>query len=221
MGHWSFFREVLVLVKGAQLCPTLCDPTWPHVTPQRLPTLCDPMWQHAGLLCLWNSPGKNTGVGSHFLLQGNFPTQGLNLDLLLHRQILYLLSHQGSPGKTSPQHNQRAPLLGFLHIFISTVPSKQNSAFPAVLHLVLHCSSANENNPGFLCVCLYKFFPLLVAWMLLTAFSYTEHEFCFFRLNYLGNNVKVYTWLSLIYVRYGELKPSYAFSIGSLCNIIK
>ena len=33
----------------------------------------------ARLLCPWNSPGKNTGVGCHFLLQGIFPTQGLNL----------------------------------------------------------------------------------------------------------------------------------------------
>ena len=44
-----------------------------------------------------NSPGKNTGVGSHFLLQGIFPTQGLNPGLLHCRQILYILSHQGSP----------------------------------------------------------------------------------------------------------------------------
>ena len=44
-----------------------------------------------------NSPGKNTGVGCHFLLQGSFPTQGLNLGLPHCRQILYCLSHQGSP----------------------------------------------------------------------------------------------------------------------------
>ena len=49
------------------------------------------------LLCPWNSLGKNTGVGSHFLLQGIFSTQGLNLDLLHCRPILYHLSHQGSP----------------------------------------------------------------------------------------------------------------------------
>ena len=30
------------------------------------------------LLCPWNSPGKNTGLDSHSLLQGIFPTQGLN-----------------------------------------------------------------------------------------------------------------------------------------------
>ena len=53
--------------------------------------------QHARLLCLWNSPGKNTGVGCHFLLQGIFQTQGSNLGLLKLRQILYHLSHQGSP----------------------------------------------------------------------------------------------------------------------------
>ena len=47
-----------------------------------------------GLLCLWDSPGKNTGVGCYFLLQGIFPTQGLNLGLLHCRQILYHLSHQ-------------------------------------------------------------------------------------------------------------------------------
>ena len=37
---------------------------------------------HARLLGLWNSPGKNTGVGCHALLQGIFPTQGLNPGLL-------------------------------------------------------------------------------------------------------------------------------------------
>ena len=47
------------------------------------------------LLCPWNSPGKNTGVGSCSLLQGIFPTQGLNPGLLHCRQILYHLSHQG------------------------------------------------------------------------------------------------------------------------------
>ena len=51
----------------------------------------------ARLLCPWDSPGKNTGVDYHFLLQEIFPTQGLNLDLLHCRQILYHLSHQGSP----------------------------------------------------------------------------------------------------------------------------
>ena len=48
------------------------------------------------LLCPWDSPGKNTGVDSHSLLQRIFPTQELNLGLPCCRQILYHLSHQGN-----------------------------------------------------------------------------------------------------------------------------
>ena len=51
----------------------------------------------ARLFCPWNSPGNSTGVGNHSLLQGTIPTQELNLGLLHCRQILYHLSHQGSP----------------------------------------------------------------------------------------------------------------------------
>ena len=51
----------------------------------------DPLWHQAGQAPLVHgiSPGKNTGVGCHFLLQGIFPTQGWNLCLLHCRQILY------------------------------------------------------------------------------------------------------------------------------------
>ena len=42
----------------------------------------------------WDSPGQNTGVGSVSLLQGIFPTQGLNSGLLHCRWILHQLSHQ-------------------------------------------------------------------------------------------------------------------------------
>ena len=66
----------------AQLCLTLL---WPcGLQPTRL--------NHP-----WNFPGKNTGMGCHFLLQGIFPTQGLNPGLLHFRHILNHLSHQGSP----------------------------------------------------------------------------------------------------------------------------
>ena len=44
-----------------------------------------------------DSPGKNTRVGSHSLLQGIFSTQGSNPGLPHCRWILYCLSHQGSP----------------------------------------------------------------------------------------------------------------------------
>ena len=50
-------------MRVAQLCLTLCDPT------------------DFSLLCPWDSPGKNTGVGCHSLLHGIFPCQGSNLGL--------------------------------------------------------------------------------------------------------------------------------------------
>ena len=45
----------------------------------------------------WISPGQNTGVGSLSLLQGIFPTQGLNPGLPHCRRILYQLSYKGNP----------------------------------------------------------------------------------------------------------------------------
>ena len=58
-------------------------------------TLSDHGLQPASLLHQWDFPGKNTRAGSHSLLQGIFPTQdGTWVSAL---QILYHLSHQGSP----------------------------------------------------------------------------------------------------------------------------
>ena len=48
---------------------------------------------HYPMVC---TPGKNTRLGSHSLLQRIFPTQGSNPGLLHYRQILYCLSHRGS-----------------------------------------------------------------------------------------------------------------------------
>ena len=59
-------------------------------------TLCDHMdCSRPGSSVRGDSPGKNTGVGSHALLQGIFSTQGSNPGLLHCRRIPYHLSHQG------------------------------------------------------------------------------------------------------------------------------
>ena len=50
-------------------------------------------------LCPWNFPGKNTRVGCYFLLQGNFPRQGSNSNLLLGRWILYHWATWEAPPK--------------------------------------------------------------------------------------------------------------------------
>ena len=57
--------------------------------------------QPARLLCLWDFPGKNTGVGCHFLLQGFFPTQESNL-CLLHWQGLTCGSFSAKPPGEPP-----------------------------------------------------------------------------------------------------------------------
>ena len=67
---------------------------WSEVTQSRL-TICDPM--DTRLLCPWDSPSKNTGVGCHFLLQGIFLTQGSNLHLQHWHTDSLLLHHLGSP----------------------------------------------------------------------------------------------------------------------------
>ena len=70
-----------------QLCPTLCEPM-----------NCSP----SGSSIHGDSPGKDTGVGCHALLQGTFPTQGLNLRLLcfLHWEVdSLLLTRQGNHSK--------------------------------------------------------------------------------------------------------------------------
>ena len=85
-------RSLFVVV--AKLCPTLLRPhgLWP-----------------VRLFCPWDFLGKNTGVSCHFLLQGIFPTQGSNLNLLclLHcRQILYHRATREAPKVTSVQSSR-------------------------------------------------------------------------------------------------------------------
>ena len=60
--------------------------------------MSDSLWPHGlGLYSPWNSLGQNTLVNSLSLLQGIFPTQGLNPGFQHCRWILYQLSHKGSP----------------------------------------------------------------------------------------------------------------------------
>ena len=55
---------------------------------ERCSVVSDSLWPN-GLYSPWNSPGQNTGVGSRSLLQGIFPTQGLNPGLPHCSWILY------------------------------------------------------------------------------------------------------------------------------------
>ena len=68
------------------------------LTAQSYPRLFATQWIVAWQAPLsMNSPGKNTGVSCHFLLQGIFLIQGSNPGLLHCRQNLYRWNYQGSP----------------------------------------------------------------------------------------------------------------------------
>ena len=91
--------------------PSSC-PSLPWLTINHS-VMSDSLWPHGlqltRLLCPWNSPVKNTGVGSHSLLQRLFLTQGSNPVLLHCRQILYHLSHQGSPFTINSNNSPHLP----------------------------------------------------------------------------------------------------------------
>ena len=76
--YLSYMQTFAAATKLLQSCPTLCDPI-----------------DSTGLPYPWDSPGKNTGVGCHFLLQEIFPNQGSSPGLPHCGQMLYHLSHQG------------------------------------------------------------------------------------------------------------------------------
>ena len=88
-GIWLI---MLVIISAKSVCAVLC------LVAQSCPTLYNPMdCRLPGSSVHGDSLGKNTRVGCHALLQGIFPTQGLNPGLLHCKPVLYWLSHQGSP----------------------------------------------------------------------------------------------------------------------------
>ena len=88
---------------GAQAIRMQSPWSWPHyavlcLVAQSCLTFCDHMdCSPPGSSVHGDTPGKNTGMACHALLQEIFPTQGWNTGILHCRWILYHLSHQVSP----------------------------------------------------------------------------------------------------------------------------
>ena len=110
LAYISDFKEILHKQQFVHSCNEyLLSTYWlPGTVPGTVTALLfshsvvsDSLWPYglwpARLLHPWDSPGMNTGMGCHFLLQGISPTQESNLPLLHCRQILYRLSYEGSP----------------------------------------------------------------------------------------------------------------------------
>ena len=91
------------------------------------------------LLCPWNFPGRNTGVGCHFLLQrdlshpGIQPTSSASVSCI-GRKILYLMSHLGNPAEMTDLH--QILISGSFHrkrVKAGRVASKLEITFPSLL----------------------------------------------------------------------------------------
>ena len=119
---YSDLRRRYPLCCAVLSCSVVLDPVTPWTAPARL-------------LCPWHSPGKNTGVGCHALLQGILPAQGSDPGLLYCSQVLYWLSHRGSPrilewvaclisrGSSWPRNQTRVSYIAGI-FFTSWVPGK-------------------------------------------------------------------------------------------------
>ena len=107
----------------------------------------DSLWPHglepSRLFCPWNFPGKNIGVGNHFLFPGIFPTQGLNSHLLhllqwqvfslpLQHLWLYLAIYINTCYFLEKQQPQQPPL-------------NKNSSFPEHLGARIHTHTHTPN----------------------------------------------------------------------------
>ena len=94
---------ICYMLRLLPVCSVVLDPLQPHgLSPARL-------------LCLWDSLGKNTGVGCHVLLQGIFLTQGLNSSLLHWQEDSLPLSHQAT---------WEAPI-SYIYVLYVTYPNKE------------------------------------------------------------------------------------------------
>ena len=118
-----------------------------------------------GLYSPWTSPGQNTGVGSLSLLQEIFPTQGWNQGLPHCRQILYQLSHKGSPrileqvdylfssGSSQPRNWTRVSCIAGGFFTNWAIREAQLGSYLVVFHTVKGLSVVSEADVPLKLVC--------------------------------------------------------------------
>ena len=114
-----------------------------------------------GLYSPWHSPGQNNGVGSLSLLQGIFPSQGSNPGLPHCRQILYQLSHQGSPripdweaypfssGSSQPRNRTRVSCIAGGFFTHWAIREESSCICPCYGPFILPCPSPTASTGSF------------------------------------------------------------------------
>ena len=188
--------------KLLQSCLTLCDPVD-----------CSPPSSSAH--------GKNTGVGCHALLQGIFPTQGLNLHLLwlLHWQMGSLpLSHWGSPGWSHVPFNQFPPMeiscqtivQHHKQAFVIDTVKMQDTSIPTRIPLIFITTPISTCPPAF------NFWQPLIGSPFITLSEYYVWTATVYKLLELAFSLNIILW-GFIYAEYIDnsflLLLSYYFTL--------
>ena len=146
------------------MCSVMSDSLQPHGL------------QLAWILCLWNSPGKNAGVGCHFFLQGIFLTQQLNPHLLCWQANSLPLHHLGSPPTKNSiyifvymyilgKEEGKMVILQSLKNCRNRIPESLRFMF-SVYQTLLHCFLCNDfySCHAFAHLCYVDFFKLPNFW---------------------------------------------------------
>ena len=123
----------------------------------------------------WDFPGKNTGMGCHFLLQKIFPTQGSNPSLLHWQAVILPLNHKRSPFSVFCSVTQSCPTL--CNPIDCSTPGLCPSPPPRV------CPSACPLNsiPLCVCVCIHTYIYIIKYYsaiyrILYVVFHYSSHS---------------------------------------------
>ena len=146
--------------------------------------------QPHGLYSPWTSPGQNTGAGSFSLLQGIFPTQGLNpgfphcrwiLYQLSHKESIIMSSHKGSHYTVTGDKSHPPPPLSFLCFFVCLFFVFQSEVSHLLLELgtlsyflfkILPFCFARRNSFPFLWASLYRYIDTSTSVLYLSLFIF-------------------------------------------------
>ena len=131
---------------------------WPFVTP----------WYSTRLLCPWSFPGKDAGVGCHFLLQGIFLTQELN-------SCLSHLLHWQADSQYYKRHSSNKLISCSMTLIFLTLPQFCRLRTQGVMHHLLwvYCFSPSVSCLRFIMCCTDEVYAhaLIARWFVQSTFS--------------------------------------------------
>ena len=160
-------------------CQAVCP--WISGVCVSLSVMPNSLWPHGleptCILSPWDSPGRNTGVGYHSLLQGSFPTQGSNPGLPHCRRILYCLRYLGSPRikgrgweRVWPPCHQDSSAVGCSHAKV--LPRYLKQLYFIFLRFVFWCGPSLKSVFDLWWFCLFVFWH----WRIWDLISRTRHQ---------------------------------------------